>query len=110
MADLPVVFDGQPFPSRGGNAARDSGLPPELVPHRPGVSPPPPINLPSKKWRDLILRVWRVDPLRCPVCQNPMQILAVTDDSRVVEKVLRRLGAWHDPPARPPPQGVRGPY
>ena len=23
---------------------------------------------------------------------------------------LRHLGAWHDPPARPPPQGVRGPY
>jgi len=22
----------------------------------------------------------------------------------------RRLGAWHDPPARPPPQGVRGTY
>ena len=28
----------------------------------------------------------------------------------VTEKILRHLGAWHDPPARPPPQGVRGPY
>jgi hypothetical protein len=44
---------------------RHRGLPPELVPHRPGVSPPPPLKLPSKKWRDLILRVWHVDPLRC---------------------------------------------
>ena len=43
---------------------RQRGLPPELVPHRPGVSPPPPLKLPSKKWRDLILRVWHVDPLR----------------------------------------------
>ena len=89
---------------------RHRGLPPELVPHRPGVSPPPPLKLPSKKWRDLILRVWHVDPLRCPVCQNPMRVLAVIDDPRVVEKILRHLGAWHDPPARPPPQGVRGPY
>ncbi len=28
------------------------GLPPELVPHRPRLSPPPPLKLPSKKWRD----------------------------------------------------------
>ena len=43
---------------------RHRGLPSELVPHRPGVSPPPPLKLPSKKWRDLILRVWHVAPLR----------------------------------------------
>jgi hypothetical protein len=29
------------------------------------ASPPPPANLPSKRWRDLILRVWQVDPRRC---------------------------------------------
>ena len=40
-------------------------LPPELVVRRPGVSPPPPANLPSKRWRDLILRVWHVDENRC---------------------------------------------
>ena len=39
---------------------RHRGLPSELVPHLPGVSPPPPLKLPSKKWRDLILRVWHV--------------------------------------------------
>ena len=89
---------------------RQRGLPPELVFHRPGVAPPPPLKLPSKRWRDLILRVWHVDPLRCPVCQNPMRVIAVVDDARVVEKILRHLGAWHDPPARPPPQGVPAPY
>jgi hypothetical protein len=46
--------------------ARQRWLLPEVVPHRPGVSPPPPLKLPSKRWRDLILRVWHVDPLRCP--------------------------------------------
>ncbi|HPC62329.1 MAG TPA: transposase [Verrucomicrobiota bacterium] len=89
---------------------RQRSLPPQLVIRRPGVSPPPPLKLPSKRWRDLILRVWHVDPLRCPVCQNPMRIIAVIDDPRVVEKILRHLGAWHDPPPRPPPQGVPGPY
>ena len=32
---------------------RHRGLPPEMVPHRPGLSPPPPLKLPSKRWRDL---------------------------------------------------------
>jgi Putative transposase len=89
---------------------RQRGLPPELVVGRPGVSPPPPVRLPSKRWRDLILRVWHVDPLRCPVCQNPMRVIAVIDDPRIVEKILRHLGAWHDPPPRPPPNGPPGPY
>ena len=51
-----------------------------------------------------------MDPLLCPVCQNPMRVLDVIDDPRVVEKILRPLGAWHDPPARPPPPGAWGPY
>ena len=50
---------------------RHRGLPRELIPHRPGVSPPPPLKLPSKRWRELILPAWHVDPLRCPVCPNP---------------------------------------
>jgi hypothetical protein len=75
-------------------------LPPEPVVRRPGVSPPPPLKL----W------VWHVDPLRCPVCQNPMRVIAVIDDPRVVERILRHLGAWHDPPPRPPPPGTLGPY
>ena len=89
---------------------RHRGLPPELVAHRPGLSPPPPIKLPSKRWRDLIFRVWHVDPLRCPVCQNPMRVIAVIDDPHLVEKILRHLGAWHDPPARRPAPGAPGPY
>jgi hypothetical protein len=48
---------------------------------------------------NLILRVWHVDPLRCPVCQSPMRVIALIDDPRLVEKILRHLGAWHDPPA-----------
>jgi len=89
---------------------RQRGLLPELVVRRPGVSPPPPLKLPSKRWRDVILRVWHVDPLRCPVCQSPMRVIAVIDDPKVTEKILRHLGAWHDPPPRPPPPDGSGPY
>ena len=47
---------------------RQRGLRPERVVRRPGVSPPPPVKLPSKRWQDLILRVWHVDPLGYPCC------------------------------------------
>jgi hypothetical protein len=39
-----------------------------------------------------------------------MRVLAVIDDPRAVEKILRHLGAWHDPPARLSPPGDRSPY
>jgi len=54
--------------------------------------------------------VWHVDPLRCPVCQSPMRVIAVIDDPRVVEKILRHLGAWQDPPAGLSRPGAAGPY
>jgi hypothetical protein len=64
----PVPSDGTCPLHAGGviDASLSGGCPPEFVVRRPGVSPPPPTNLPSKRWRDLILRIWRVDPLRCP--------------------------------------------
>ena len=80
--------------------------------------PPPPHAYPPA--RDLILRVWHVDPLRCPVCKNPMRVIAAIDDPRVVARILRHLGIWHDPPPSPPRpagllgcrrrRGFRGPY
>jgi len=70
-------------------------------PTRPGFSPPPPRRLPSKKWRDLIKQAWRADPLECPQCNGPMRVIAVIDDHRVIEKILRHLGLWCGPPDSP---------
>lgn len=50
------------------------------------------VAMPSKKWRSLIQQVWHTDPLRCPVCQNPMRMIPVIDHREVVEKILRHLG------------------
>jgi hypothetical protein len=36
--------------------------------------------------------------------------IAVIDDPLVAERILRHLGAWHDPPARLPPPGATGAY
>jgi hypothetical protein len=30
-------------------------------------------------WRDIILRVWHADPLRCPVCQTDLKTNAQED-------------------------------
>lgn len=39
-----------------------------------------------------------------------MRAIAVIDDPRLVENILRYLGAWHDRPLRPAPQVNPGPY
>ena len=66
-----------------------------------------PASHPHFAARHLIPRVWRVDPLGCPMCQNPMRVIAAIDEPRVVEKTLRHLALWHDPPPSPP-QGLSG--
>src|ERR1019366_8702516 len=47
---------------------------------------------------------------RCaaPCARTPLGVIAVIDAPRVVERILRHLGVWHDPPPRPPPHGPAG--
>jgi hypothetical protein len=62
-------------------------------------------RIPSKKWRELIKKVWEVDPMLCPNCGGDMKIIALIDEDTVIEKILRHLGLWvgygsgRDPPA-----------
>ena len=39
-----------------------------------------------------------------------MRVIAVIDGPRLAEKILRHLGAWHEPPAGLSPPGAAGPY
>ena len=73
-------------------------------PLRPPCTPPP-AKLPSKKWRDVILKVWHTDPLICPHCQHRMRVLAVIDRRKVIEKILRHLNLWSGLPAFLPSRG-----
>ena len=62
-------------------------------------------KVPSKKWRELIKKIWEVDPLICPECGSEMKMIALIDDDKVIEKILRHLKIWEDPePARAPPE------
>ncbi len=64
---------------------------------------------PSKSrasWARLIRRIYEVDPLLCPRCEGPPELLAVLVDPKVVDAVLRHLEVPDQPTsmhARDPP-------
>ena len=64
---------------------------------------------PSKKWRELIKKVWEVDPMICPRCGKPMKVIALIDEPGAIYDILSYLGLW-DPvneqtrPRAPPRQ------
>lgn len=60
------------------------------------VSEHKPRRIPSKKWRELIKKVWEADPLLCPCCKKEMRIVALIDDQAVIERILRHLGLWQE--------------
>jgi Zn finger protein HypA/HybF involved in hydrogenase expression len=67
-----------------------------------------PRRRPSRKWRELIQKVWEADPLLCPNCQQEMRIIALIDEEKVIERILRHLGLWEEPVdvSRGPPEPI----
>lgn len=53
-----------------------------------------PRRIPSKKWRELIKKVWEADPLLCPHSQDEMRVVALIDQAEVIERILRHLALW----------------
>ncbi|MDF1555458.1 MAG: transposase [Deferrisomatales bacterium] len=53
-----------------------------------------PTKVASKTWRELIWKVWEVDPLRCPKCDGEMKVIALIEDEAVVRKILQHLDLW----------------
>ncbi len=67
------------------------------------VSEHQPRRIPSKKWRDLIKKVWEADPLICPTCQREMRIVSLIDERVMGRFVLTSrslpaiLTSWSHP-------------
>ena len=57
----------------------------------------------STLWRDLILSVWRTDPLKCPCCQGIIRRVETIVRPGEVEFFLRLLGLWEGLISLPPP-------
>ena len=45
----------------------------------------------SKRWAELIFRIYEVDPLTCTQCGAPMKILAFITEPTVIRKILAHL-------------------
>ena len=57
-------------------------------------------------WRELLLRIYEVDPLLCP-CGGKLRRLSLSIDSAEIRQVLLLLGRW--PPPRRLPRPSRAP-
>jgi hypothetical protein len=53
-----------------------------------------PPRAPSKTWRELIKKVWEIDPLTCPRCGSEMRIISLIQDPDVIRRILEHLGLW----------------
>ena len=60
------------------------------------VSEYDPPRLTSKTWRQLIHKVWEVDPLVCARCGSEMKIIALIEDPAVIRRILTHLGLWRE--------------
>ena len=67
----------------------------------PVLEPPPPGKA-SPGWRELIRKVYEVDPLTCPACAAQMKVIAFITAYPVIDKIIRHLGITFTH-QRPPP-------
>jgi hypothetical protein len=47
-----------------------------------------------KNWARLIQKIYEIDPLTCPKCQDQMRIIAFIEDEEVIKTILKHLGLW----------------
>jgi len=62
----------------------------------------------KRNWARLIQKIYEIDPLCCPNCQNQMKIISVIENEAVIKKILKHLGLWRIK-ARPPPRKGKPP-
>ena len=81
---------------RPGDEPTSSAVSPEVTVL--DVSDYQPRRVPSKTWRELIKKIWEVDPLSCPRCGHEMKIISLIHEPDVIERILRHLGLWKQHP------------
>jgi hypothetical protein len=68
----------------------------------PILKPPPP-RRPSAGWRELIRKVYEVDPLTCPTCGAQMKPIAFITNYQVIDNIIHHLGITFTCQRPPPP-------
>jgi hypothetical protein len=69
----------------------------------PPVLKPPPRTRASPGWRELIKKVYEVDPLICPNCGSQMKVIAFITNYEVIDKIIHHLGVTFRCQRPPPP-------
>ena len=69
----------------------------------PPILRPPPTTSASPGWRELIKRVYEVDPLVCPACGTQMKIIAFITNYEIIDKIIHHLAITFRPKRPPPP-------
>ena len=67
---------------------------------------------PSRGWagrlgRDMIKKVYEVDPLMCPKCGGQMSIISFIEDHKVIDKIIDHLKLTFMAERPPPPKIVQ---
>ena len=47
--------------------------------------------VPRRGWAEMIRKVYEVDPLVCPECQDRMKIIAFIEDHSVIDRIINHL-------------------
>jgi hypothetical protein len=63
---------------------------------------PPSAPITSPGWRELIKKVYEVDPLICPTCGSEMKPIAFITNYEIIDRIIHHLGITFTA-ARPPP-------
>jgi len=82
--------------------ARILPTPPDPATSDTPVSPKRPKSM---LWADLLMRIWRIDALRCPHCGGRMRIIGAVRDPDAISAILAAIDSdrWADT-ARAPPE------
>jgi len=60
-----------------------------------------------KSWRQLIYKIYEVDPLKCPTCGSNMKIIAFIQDREEIINILKHIKIWPIEYPQPPPENSR---
>ena|GEM_PF-2122520 len=92
--------------------APNRGLRAHIVPTPPdpqsAAAPVAPKRPKSMSWADLLMRVWRIDALRCPYCGGRMRVICAIRNPDAITAILaavdakERTDGARDPPPRAP--------
>jgi hypothetical protein len=57
-------------------------------------------------WAEMIRKVYEVDPMLCPKCDDQMSVISFITDFPVVDKIIRHLKLTFSAAKAPPPRMI----